>query len=126
MLITRCERALSTLGKQYIDKILEMEDNPMELTQIIDDAFQAAQSGDALRLKDLLESHPHLANNVTASYFISSSYQVSVPSGHTYTIYAFPILNQYSYDVWYAPDFGNDFQAGTDWSNEPTGEVYLM
>ncbi|MBB6674006.1 ankyrin repeat domain-containing protein [Cohnella nanjingensis] len=34
----------------------------MELTQIIDDAFQAAQSGEAARLKDIVESHPHLAN----------------------------------------------------------------
>ncbi|MFD0620502.1 ankyrin repeat domain-containing protein [Paenibacillus sp. GCM10027629] len=34
----------------------------MELTQIIDDVFQAAQSGEASRIKDILESHPHLAN----------------------------------------------------------------
>ena len=34
----------------------------MELTQIMDDVFQAAQLGDALRLQDILDSHPHLAN----------------------------------------------------------------
>ncbi|MCC3377119.1 ankyrin repeat domain-containing protein [Cohnella sp. REN36] len=34
----------------------------MELTQIIDEAFQAAQAGEASRLKDMIESHPHLAN----------------------------------------------------------------
>ncbi|WP_044477567.1 ankyrin repeat domain-containing protein [Paenibacillus antibioticophila] len=34
----------------------------MELTQIIDNVFQAAQSGEAARLKDILESHPHLTN----------------------------------------------------------------
>lgn len=34
----------------------------MELTQIMDELFQAAQSGEASRLKDILESYPHLAN----------------------------------------------------------------
>lgn len=34
----------------------------MDLTAIIDDVFRAAQSGDASRLKDILEAHPHLAN----------------------------------------------------------------
>lgn len=34
----------------------------MELIQIIDDVFQAAQLGNASRLKDILESHPNLAN----------------------------------------------------------------
>ncbi|KRE35629.1 ankyrin repeat domain-containing protein [Paenibacillus sp. Soil522] len=34
----------------------------MELTQIINDVFQAAQLGEASRLKDILEFHPHLAN----------------------------------------------------------------
>jgi ankyrin repeat protein len=34
----------------------------MELVQIIADVFQAAQSGDASRLKNILESHPNLAN----------------------------------------------------------------
>lgn len=34
----------------------------MELTHFIQDVFQAAQSGDANRLKDILESHPNLAN----------------------------------------------------------------
>jgi ankyrin repeat protein len=34
----------------------------MELTQLIDEVFQAAQTGDASRLKDKLASHPDLAN----------------------------------------------------------------
>lgn len=34
----------------------------MELARIIDDMFQAAQSGDASRLKAILQLHPHLAN----------------------------------------------------------------
>ncbi|MFM9276902.1 ankyrin repeat domain-containing protein [Paenibacillus jiagnxiensis] len=34
----------------------------MDLARIIDDVFQAAQSGEASRLKEILESHPHLAN----------------------------------------------------------------
>lgn len=34
----------------------------MELKQIINDVFQAAQIGDAARLMDILESHPHLSN----------------------------------------------------------------
>lgn len=34
----------------------------MELTQIIDEVFQAAQLNEASRIKDMLESHPHLAN----------------------------------------------------------------
>ncbi|GIP34473.1 ankyrin repeat domain-containing protein [Paenibacillus sp. J2TS4] len=35
----------------------------MELNQIMDVGFQAVQSGDASRLKDILESRPHLANS---------------------------------------------------------------
>jgi len=34
----------------------------MDLRQMIDDLFQALQSGDASRLKPILESHPHLSN----------------------------------------------------------------
>ncbi|MBD0382305.1 ankyrin repeat domain-containing protein [Paenibacillus sedimenti] len=34
----------------------------MELAQIIVDVFQSAQSGDATRLKEILKSHPNLAN----------------------------------------------------------------
>ncbi|WP_274365689.1 ankyrin repeat domain-containing protein [Paenibacillus thermotolerans] len=34
----------------------------MEQTLLIDELFQAAQSGDAARLKELLSAHPHLAN----------------------------------------------------------------
>ncbi|UNK19347.1 ankyrin repeat domain-containing protein [Paenibacillus sp. N3/727] len=34
----------------------------MELTQIIDEVFQVVQSDEASRLKDILESHPQLAN----------------------------------------------------------------
>jgi ankyrin repeat protein len=34
----------------------------MSLTQMINDVFQAAQSGDASRLKDILDSNPTLAN----------------------------------------------------------------
>lgn len=34
----------------------------MELTQMVDDVFQAAQLGETSRLKDMLESHPQLAN----------------------------------------------------------------
>lgn len=36
----------------------------MEFTPIVDDVFQAVQSGEASRLQDILESHPHLANAV--------------------------------------------------------------
>lgn len=34
----------------------------MEITPWIKDAFGSAQSGDAARLQEILESHPHLAN----------------------------------------------------------------
>lgn len=34
----------------------------MELQQIVDDVFQAAQEGDTARLNKILESHPSLAN----------------------------------------------------------------
>jgi len=34
----------------------------MELTQIIEDVFQAVQKGDATRVITILETHPHLSN----------------------------------------------------------------
>ena len=38
----------------------------MELTELMDDVFQAAQRGEVSRLKDILESHPQLANRENA------------------------------------------------------------
>jgi len=34
----------------------------MELGSFVDEVFQAAQTGDAARLKEILAAHPHLAN----------------------------------------------------------------
>jgi ankyrin repeat protein len=45
-----------------VNKSIEEETIGMELKQIIDDVFQAAQLGDASRLKGILETHPKLAN----------------------------------------------------------------
>lgn len=46
----------------------------MQSTEIINQLFQAAQAGDASRLKDILEDHPHLANTANGDGLTSLGY----------------------------------------------------
>ncbi|MGB8955287.1 MAG: hypothetical protein WCC10_07930 [Tumebacillaceae bacterium] len=66
-----------------------------------------------------------LGFSVAAAYNVSDQYKVTVPAGHTYRVYAFPILEQYNFDVWYDPFVGSDYYAGYGWAKKPTGNVYF-
>lgn len=67
-----------------------------------------------------------LGFSVAANYSVSDAYKITVPAGHTYRVYAFPVLDYYSFDVWYDPFVGEDYKAGYGWAKKPTGNVYFF
>lgn len=63
--------------------------------------------------------------DVTKTYTVSDSYQVTVPAGKTAEVVAYPMYYVVYFDVWTNPVIGDAYKSGSGWAMKPSGVCFV-